>query len=262
MDEKIEETRRWKDTNKNVWPWVVYFTTTFHFWSIIDQFPLQGVLGIILNEKWVLTAGHSLGDESYNIHTNDGDSIGVSEIIPYSTCDVKAGQCKSDIALVKLATTIKFTQNVRPICLPVSAIQESFVGNRSEPGMILRRPNGLQKRTVRVRRPKDCSHYPFSKHMICAGDQRNVCAADSGSPLMFTRKIYNDNRYTTKKNKNKDKYIAYLAGVLSWGTDILGGDDEFAADDSCDSHPRFLAYTNIVRYLKWIQDKTGTTPYS
>lgn len=219
-----------------------------------------GVLGVILSNKWVLTAGHSLEkDGFYRVYTNDDNSAEVAEIIPYSSCKPKKTECKNDIALVKLTNPIKFAENVRPICIPDLAKQQSFLQNRSEPAMILTKlgGNGLQKRTVQVHRAKDCKRYRFSHHMICAGGLRGACAGDSGSPLVFTRKEYNKN-YGDRRSY---KHIAYLSGVLSWGNDILHETDLHDFDfEECDSDPQFLAYTNVAKKLKWIKDKTGITP--
>ena len=217
-----------------------------------------GILGVILSDKWILTAGHSLHKTGfYRAYASDGNSIDIEELIPYSTCNPKRTQCKNDIALLKLANPIKFTKDIRPICIPDTAMQQSFLQNRSEPAMILTNlgTTGLQKRTVRVHRARDCKHYSFSHHMICAGDLRGACAGDSGSPLVFSRKEYN------KHDKKSYKYIAYLGGVLSWGNDIIHETDAHEFDfDECDSDPQFLAYTNIAKKLKWIKNKTGITP--
>lgn len=259
MKTMIKETRRWTDTNKDEWPWIVRFTSILESW-FRQETNKWGVLGIILSDKWVLTASHSLPKGgSYRVHTNNGGTADVAEVIPYSSCKPKIAHCKNDIALAKLARPIKFAENVRPICIPGRTKQQSFLQNRSEPAMILSNLgfNGLQKRTVRVRRSASCTHYSFSNHMICAGGERGSCAGDSGSPLMFSRREYNRINQVNRELKN----IAYLSGVLSWGNDILHGADRFDFDfDECNSDPQFLAYTNIVRYLKWIQDETGIVP--
>lgn len=251
IENMIEEVTRWKDTNKGQWPWVVTFTSTMNSWFQYDT-TIWGVLGVILSNKWVLTAGHSLDNRmSYRAYTNDGNHYEVSEIIPYSSCDPRSTQCKNDIALVKLSSAITFADNVRSICIPRYDIQQSFLKNRSEPAMILTNlgMNGLRMRSVRVHRARDCIHYSFSSHMICAGSLQGGCAGDSGSPLVFSREA--DNHY----NKNK-KYTAYLGGILSWGQDILHDDIDM---DACHSDPQFLAYTNIAKKLKWITEKTGIT---
>ena len=213
-----------------------------------------GVLGVILSNKWVLTAGHSLQSFiSYRAYTNDGNSYDISEIIPYSSCDPRSTECKNDIALVKLSTSITFTKNVRSICIPSNEMQQTFLRNRSEPALVFTNigMNGLQKKTVRVRRTRDCRHYSFSSHMICAGSPQGGCAGDSGSPLVFARKA--NKHYSDRVN---NKYTAYLGGVLSWGQDILNDAIDMEA---CHSDPQYLAYTNIAKKLKWIKEKTGIT---
>lgn len=252
MDQNIRETRDWTDTSKNEWPWIVQFEVAMQGWYA-HGVKIWGVLGIILNERWLITAGHSLEkDGFYKITTNDGEVIDTAEIVPYSRCNVRETKCKNDIALVKLSKPIKFTNNVRPICIPDHATQLTFLQNRSEPAMILNDADtsNLHKRTVRVQRPgNNCNHFSFSNHMICAGLLRGACSGDTGSPLMFTREV------------QKGKYIAYLGGVLSWGTDILHENEEGELDiEKCKSDPTFLAYTNIAKKLKWIKDKTGITP--
>ena len=252
MKNKIEETTRWKDTNKDQWPWVVTFTTIMNGWFTVEANKL-GVLGVILSDNWVLTAGHSLHNlVSYRAYTNDGNSYEVSEIIPYSSCDPRSTQCKNDIALVKLSSPITLAKNVRSICIPKIEMQQSFLRNRSEPAMMLTNLgiNGLRMRTVRIHRARDCTHYSFSSHMICAGSLQGGCAGDSGSPLVFSRET--DNHHN---DKNK-KYTAYLGGILSWGQDILHDAIDM---DECHSDPQFLAYTNIAKKLKWITEKTGIT---
>ena len=222
-----------------------------------------GVLGVIISERWILTAGHSLPkDGFYNAYTSDGTSYDVEEIIPFSPCNPKMTRCKNDIALVKLKKLIKFSENVGPICIPSHSTQESFLQNRSKPGMILTNVDrsGLKKRTVQIRGGRDCTHYRFSNHMICAGDLRRACAGDSGSPLVFSRKEINNVNHAAKMS---EKNIAYLSGVLSWGNDIIHETNSHMFDfDNCNSDPQFLAYTNIATKLKWIKDKTGVTAYA
>ena len=218
---------------------------------------IDGVLGVILNERWLLTAGHSLHkDGNYRANTNDGDAIDVEEIIPYSACKPKITECKNDVALIKLRRSIKFTKNVRPVCIPTLALQHTFLQNRNESALIFTTlPNGLRKRSVRVNKSKACKYYHFSNHMICAGDLRGVCVGDSGSPLVFSRRIQ-----TQPHNKKSFRHIAYLSGVLSWGNDVVHINDGKVNFGQCDSDPQYMAFTNIAKKLKWIKNKTGVTP--
>jgi hypothetical protein len=223
-----------------------------------------GVLGVILSERWLLTAGHSLQKTNfYKAYTADGSFFDIAEIIPYSPCSPKKTRCKNDIALVRLKSPIVFKKNVRPICIPSHSTQQSFLRNQSKPAMILANAdtNALYKRTVRIQGAKHCTHFKFSSHMICAGGSQKFCAGDSGSPLMFSRKETNNiNMAKSKKEKN----IAYLSGVLSWGNDIIHetSSHDFDVDECKLSAPQFLAYTNIATKLKWIKDKTGISTHA
>lgn len=261
MENTIQNSNDWSNVDVYQSPWIVQIMLVTKGWMSMEI--LQwGQIGVILGEKWILTAGHPMSDMyNYRIRTNDGKVIDVENVMPYSRCKPKITECKNDIALLKLVAPISFKRSVRPICIPNHRKQMTFLKNKNEAATILTNigPNGMLKRTVHVCDAGNCTHYRFSSHMICAGGLKGVCAGDSGSPLIFTRYEHTNTVHDITRYRN----IAYVSGILSWGNYIMHNDnqsDDFDFDKECKNDPQHLAFTNIGKKIHWIKEKTGISP--
>lgn len=227
----IQESPEWEETQRKDWPWIVHFKIDYSSWI---SMPVYGCIGVILNENWVITAHHCATDNDLVVKTNIGESYKVKKT--FQPCDSYSANCKSDLALIKLAKPIKFTLSVRPICLPKASALTAALKDRSKTlAMVLLKENeDIMKKTVRIGRPKDCTARSFnSRTMICAGSRKDTCPPDSGSPLMFSSREHGRH------------HVKYLGGILSWGRDLFEGE--------CESQYSYLAYNDLRKHGSWIR---------
>ncbi|XP_058798968.1 mite allergen Eur m 3-like isoform X2 [Phymastichus coffea] len=200
--------------------------------------------GSIANEYWIITAAHCVSGRS-------GSSINVivgtinlkkpykshrSEQIIIHERYASSDSHRNDIALIKLAEPITFSDRVKPVELPKpytkvktnsSAVLSGWGGtvNTWSPT-----PDDLQKATIFIADPEYCNKIMKEKRMtiypthICANDpsiRRGQCNGDSGGPL-------------TVDNK--------LTGIVSWSI----------KDPDCASTKYPGVYTRVSEFVDWI----------
>ncbi|OWF45604.1 Testisin [Mizuhopecten yessoensis] len=154
----------------------------------INDFPWQASLessgqhicgAIILNEDFVLTAAHCVGNSasSYTIHVGSsslsgsgGSRHGVSAVTPHehfiNSGSTSIGAFPNDVAVMKLSSSISFNQNKQPISL-TSVTNAQLAGYNEEDCVITgwgrtngnggSLPNILQKTFVKIMTDNACS---------------------------------------------------------------------------------------------------------
>ncbi|XP_027455019.1 coagulation factor XI isoform X5 [Zalophus californianus] len=162
--------------------------------------------------------------------------FGVQEIIIHDQYEV--AESGYDIALLKLETAINYTDAQRPICLPSKGDRNVIYtdcwvtgwGYQKLRGKI---QNTLQKANIPLVTTEECQiryrRHKISSKMICAGYKeggKDACKGDSGGPL------------SCKHNE-----VWHLVGITSWG-------------EGCGQRERPGVYTNVVKYVDWILEKT------
>uniref|UniRef100_A0AAY5K1B3 Peptidase S1 domain-containing protein n=1 Tax=Esox lucius TaxID=8010 RepID=A0AAY5K1B3_ESOLU len=198
--------------------------------------------GILINQKWVLTAAHCRPiDKVYlGVHSrmDRGNGVGVEKSIPHPKYqNVRNG---NDIMLVLLKKSVKETKNVhiKPPPKPVPDIKANtkcFVagwGRTKEGGA---QSDVLLSVDVTVIDRKKCSdmykkYWPITNEMLCAGYKNrdppaDSCQGDSGGPLVCGGE---------------------LRGVVSFGKGC--GREEFPG-----------VYTFISQYDEWIKETIRTS---
>ncbi|XP_046453268.1 serine proteinase stubble-like isoform X2 [Daphnia pulex] len=206
------------------WPWQVSVRRT----SFFGFSSTHRCGGALLNELWVITAGHCVEDllvSQIRMRMGEFDFSSVQEPYPF----VERGVNKKivhpkynfftyeyDLALVRLEEPITFQPNIAPICLP--AMDESLIGQNgtvtgwgrlSEGGTL---PSMLQQVTVPIVSNDKCKdmflkagrHEYIPDIFMCAGFEeggRDSCQGDSGGPLQIRGR---DGKY-------------FLGGIISWG---------------------------------------------
>ncbi|GLV31538.1 Serine protease 7 [Carabus blaptoides fortunei] len=222
--------------------------------------------GILINERYVLTAAHcivgkiksEIGDVfrvrlgEYNKDTEKDCIIrqGIEDCAdPHQDIDIEEaiahkeyvgiGGRYHDIGILRLSEKAKYSEFVRPICLPLN-------GQKSSPGEELAVAGwGFTERNVyspvklKVNLPivtdQSCSrvfksryNVEITKTQLCAGGKsgQDSCYGDSGGPLMRTM-------------PGKDNF--YVEGVVSFGA--LCGQEGLPG-----------IYTRVSEYLNWILD--------
>ncbi|KAG7188818.1 hypothetical protein KM043_008427 [Ampulex compressa] len=205
--------------------------------------------GTILNNNWILTAGHcALAVPSYgnlvvkagkhNIKRKESteQSVKVAKIIVHE--DYNGGVAPYDIALLKLASPLKFNSAVKPINLPKENSEPSgavvlsgwgSISLTNEPEM----PDTLQHVKMTIVNLPLCKRYieqvagpsPLHQTNICTGPVYggiSACSGDSGGPLI-TKGVQPE-----------------VIGVVSWG--II----------PCGSSGAPSVYTRVSAFIRWI----------
>lgn len=164
--------------------------------------------------------------------------VRIEEVIPYdqNNRDYKV----NDIALLRLAQDVDFTDFIKPICLPS---EESEKLNSRDHLVVsgwgvtenFTTSNLKLKLNVPIVQIDECSEkyqksgVIISDSHLCAGGQRlrGTCQGDSGGPLV-----------TTFRN---DSGQWYIAGIVSFSA-------------QCALHDWPTIYTKVFSYLPWIRE--------
>ncbi|XP_050076061.1 collagenase-like [Anopheles maculipalpis] len=196
--------------------------------------------GSLLNEEWVLTAGHCVMlAKSVEVHLGAVDFDG--GLVLESTEFFKHEKYNplfvaNDVALVKLPQKVEFNENVQPVRLPTG--NDDFAGESVVvSGWGLTENGGpvsqqLQYATLQVITNSECqktfSPLVVRKSTLCArGDEKeSPCNGDSGGPLVLA----------------EDKT---LVGVVSFGH-ALGCERGFPA-----------AFARVTAFRDWVKKHTG-----
>uniref|UniRef100_A0A8C3I875 Transmembrane serine protease 13 n=1 Tax=Chrysemys picta bellii TaxID=8478 RepID=A0A8C3I875_CHRPI len=199
-------------------------------WQVSLQYGLSHILVLLLTGCWKVYAGAS-------------DLFQPAKGIPTAQIIINSNYSDDlddyDIALVKLATPLTISGEVRPACLPMSgqtfrAGRTCFItgfGKTSENEE--NTSSKLREAEVRLIDYKICNSSSvyegeLTPRMMCAGDLqggRDSCQGDSGGPLVC-----------------EDNSRWYVAGVTSWGT-------------GCGQKNKPGVYTQVTELLSWIHSK-------
>uniref|UniRef100_A0A1B0ADI6 Peptidase S1 domain-containing protein n=1 Tax=Glossina pallidipes TaxID=7398 RepID=A0A1B0ADI6_GLOPL len=228
--------------------------------------------GTLIASNWVLTAAHCVKDpyaknlEVSAVRLGEWDTdtnpdcqvdirgnkdcappyvdISVDRVFPHDSFNMSVNGIRFDVALLRLSSSVTYTDFIRPICLPLNDSLQSldFVGYsliiagwghyNSENVM----SNVLQKATVNVVPHRKCDlqfrkyYIALSKQEICAEGTGiiDTCLGDSGGPLM-----YED--YGMHKIGQW-----YLIGITSFGR------------SSCGTGSLPGIYTRVSEYINWM----------
>jgi suppressor of tumorigenicity protein 14 len=211
--------------------------------------------GVLIDDQWVVTAAHCiksleteyshqlqpsdvmvrLGKRSRHLVNKNERNVSVVE---FKLNGFVQQTFDNDIALLKLAEHVEFSDHIRPICLGSATMnrphRDALItgwGRLSEHG---RRPDVLQQVTIPIRNSTECRRSttsPITLNMFCAGSGRrrgaDSCKGDSGGPLSV-----------------REGRKWYLLGLVSWG-------------EGCSRPGSYGFYTKFTNYKNWILQKTG-----
>ncbi|XP_072389757.1 trypsin-1-like [Diabrotica undecimpunctata] len=205
-----------------------------HPWIVSLQVPSLGHWcgGSLISEEWVITAAHCFMHENLKPEsiiagtsnlTRSDTTIKIENVIIHEKFRPRRFY-DYDIAIVKLAEKVTFSDKIQPINLPEQDAEVRISTSLTVAGWGLTKLSGrasdvLMKTTVTVTRHCSCM-----KTIIAAYDRKSgICKGDSGGPLQLN---------------------GTLVGVVSGSGPFCGS--------------RLPAiYTNVALFRTWIKEKTG-----
>ncbi|XP_040918369.1 cationic trypsin-like [Toxotes jaculatrix] len=206
--------------------------------------------GSLINNQWILTAAHCIPststagllvylgrDTQQGLNLNEV-SRSVSQIIPHP--DYNSNTNNNDMALLRLSSTVEFTNYIKPVCLAsegsvFAAGTTCWVtgwGN-VQSDVSLPFPQRLQEVTVPIVSNSQCNsvYGIITSNMICAGlseGGKDSCQGDSGGPLV---------------SKDGSRWVQ--AGVVSFG-------------NGCALPNNPGVYARVSQYQAWINSQISS----
>ena len=207
--------------------------------------------GTILNEYWILTAGHCF--DQYGLTTSPWTLIAGKHRKYYTDSTEQSRKASkvyrhskynsysidNDIALIKVDKAFTFNDYVQPACLPKSGAELASGDMTYVTGwgntMGTSYSDRLKQAMVPIVGASTCkSNYPggITSNMICAGYGSvggvDACQGDSGGPLV---------------KESSGKWNVY--GITSWG-------------EGCARPNKPGVYTKVSNYISWINSYIST----
>ncbi|XP_055700071.1 serine protease easter-like isoform X2 [Phlebotomus papatasi] len=224
--------------------------------------------GVLINNRYVMTASHCVNgrdipvdwslhqvrlgehDTSKNPDCEEDDcaptpkDILIEDRIPHPNYIPTSRNQRNDIALLRLAETVRFNDFIKPVCLPTASHlrNNDFVGQSmdvagwgktesvSASNVKLKvRVNGVSKSTCNSIYSRQ--NVVIGDEQICAGGEKgkDSCRGDSGGPLVAL------------DNKSPRPYW-FCVGLVSFGPSPCG----------LEGWPG--VYTKVSHYISWIQN--------
>ncbi|XP_072409799.1 trypsin-2-like [Chiloscyllium punctatum] len=211
-------------------------------WQVSLDMGYHGCGGSLISDRWVISAAHCyyspdylkvlLGAHSLTEGTGTERLVRVDSIYQHPQFD--GYTLDHDVMLIKLAETVRMTNDIRAVQLPTECpppyvmCTVSGWGNTYPNDVVL--PDKLRCVRVPLMNAYACNYaYPglITNTMICAGymdGQKDACNGDSGGPLVCD---------------------GLLEGIVSWG-------------QGC-AQPNYPGvYTKVCTVLPWIHETMAT----
>ncbi|XP_049828783.1 trypsin-7-like [Schistocerca gregaria] len=208
--------------------------------------------GSLINDRYVLTAGHCLvGVSPKNISVMLGinDLLSLQRVLPrvdriivHEDFDRDFLHDINDVALIRLAQSVPFNDQVAPICLPQNvemdyADQLAIVAGWGRVGQDKPLSRFLLAAEVRVISNDFCRKSSIGDHikdnMLCTYyEKKDACQGDSGGPLVIA---------------SSDGHFEQI-GVVSWGI-------------GCARPNMPGVFSRVTEFLNWIRRNTRDAYY-
>ncbi|KAL2077200.1 hypothetical protein ACEWY4_026704 [Coilia grayii] len=209
--------------------------------------------GSILGRMWVITAAHCLvkapegsffvrvGEHDVKIAEGHEQDLEVSKRHVHPLYAPRQSLFNHDVALLRLATPIKFSLYAQPICLGPKTFSESLLQS-GEMATIsgwgrVRHQGWTSSKLLKVELPYvdrthciDSSSERITYFMFCSGyadGSKDACQGDSGGP-----------------HATRFRGTWFLTGIVSWG-------------EECAKVGKYGVYTRLSHYYRWIRYVMG-----
>ena len=248
------------DVVRGMWPWQVLIESFFQREGDLRPAWRTRCGGSLINDEWVVTASHCLYEKISNkserliapadhilyfgVHSKHNrktdrlvQKIEVEQIFVHP--EFTSDDLNNDIALIKLKKKVRFTNYIRPVCLPNKEYrkQGALLAKRGYAvgwGLTLKgEADIIQELTLPVVSKTECKkahfEYNVTESMFCAGRKRSyfdTCKGDSGGGFLFW-------------DQKRKKWM--LQGVISWG------------GRSCGEAGKFSVYAKVARFTRWVK---------
>lgn len=223
------------ETKPGEFPWIV---------ALMLNSNLFYCAGVLITRYHILTAAHCLKEapqptditvilgeyDRSNPMETATEIRGVVSAIGYEKFDEPSFD--NDVAILKLDSSIDFTPNIRPACLPKQGDKKKYVGRIAttagwgQIGATKASSNVLLKVELPVVSLKKCKEdlegLEITKNMLCTGypqGRKDACNGDSGGPLHLDGKVI---------------------GIVSWGI-------------GCGEPNTPGVFTKVNNYIGWIK---------
>uniref|UniRef100_A0A4Y0BPU6 Peptidase S1 domain-containing protein n=1 Tax=Anopheles funestus TaxID=62324 RepID=A0A4Y0BPU6_ANOFN len=219
--------------------------------------------GTILNQNTILTAAHCLetsngciavelvivkvGRSRLRVADKRAQKHDALELIVYPGYNRDTNQ--HDIALIKLATNITYTDYIQPICLwnrgeDQNAIVGSWgtvigfgINETNNPTKTLRETSiPVVATDICIEGKQDILATYITSDMFCAGNREeiNACNGDSGGGFFLN---YTD--------------TWYIRGIVSF--------KQYRDETNTTDTTEYIVFTDVAKYLNWIKEHMGET---
>ncbi|KAB0800599.1 hypothetical protein PPYR_06339 [Photinus pyralis] len=211
--------------------------------NVAQQLYMMQLVSVRLGEYDLETDVDCVNTPQYKTCSEPPIDVAVVEKIAHEYYNPFDPNQSNDIALLRLARDVPYTEFIKPICLPVypNLLKQTFAGtNATVAGWGKTSETGTDssvkmKVTLPVQSNRDCENVyggtrvSLSKLQVCAGgvNGKDSCRGDSGGPLMSL--------YTAPGEINW-----YVMGVVSFGPAKCG----------LNGWPGI--YTRVTEYIPWI----------
>lgn len=239
------------------WPW---HTAIFHREGGTFEYKCGGT---ILDKNTILTAAHcvrlangiiaserlsvQVGRNRLRVADDRAQEHEADRILVHK--DFRTDSVQHDIALIKLATDLRFTDYVQPVCVWNKGDDRLLI--RDQEGTVVgfgaTSTSGFSETLNEARLPvvenqvcidsnREVFGQTLTSNMFCAGrrDGVNACNGDSGGGLFFL---------------SGDRW--YVRGIVSFSPTI-------ESTGRCDPL-EYVAFTDVARYIGWIAQSLNST---
>ncbi|XP_063908409.1 melanization protease 1-like [Zophobas morio] len=255
----FRETYDGEETRLGEFPWMVALEYSKYDERSKEMVPDIQCAGVLISKRYVLTAAQCVKEGlervrlgEYKLNTNpDCDGLGVCAP-KYLSVDIQESVIFKtykkhgyhDIALLYLKEEVKFSDFIKPVCLPttVEELYRSYVGQKvtvagwGRTGINYYNDESLLKAEVPV--VNASKYFGADMAMVFAGGEegKGPCDGFSGAPLMIKRHVMGEARW-------------YAIGVMSF------------EPIPCVQADQPSAYTRISKYMTWIEDNISSRKY-